>query len=130
MLVEDNILLLYHNLLDCGLRKLTVCATRVRPILWVIAHIVIVHYHSIIICVNMNVNDYSRQIGVGNCECICQPKFPRLVLPPILNRLSKLNPPATWQETPPQTRSESQAPSPDRVSSRVTPRQSRHPSLR
>ena len=31
------------DLFDCGVRKLTVCTTRARPILYVITHIVIVH---------------------------------------------------------------------------------------
>ena len=34
----------------CGMRKLTVCATRARPILWVIIHVIIDDSHNHNLC--------------------------------------------------------------------------------
>ena len=61
----DNDALPYHYLSDGGMRKLTVYATEVRPVLWVLVHIIIVHLRTIIICVNLNAHDYGTIIGEG-----------------------------------------------------------------
>ncbi len=73
----DSDILLYHNLLDCGMRKLTVgrsiawdflsrslfsrlIATTAHPILWEITHVVMVNKPSITMCEDMHLNDNSR----------------------------------------------------------------------